>query len=147
MRLNSLPVSEFSGSYYHDALYSLMFPDRRPALNAAVRWLTASWIVLSTHGFWFENVLNENVLNAVEWKNAFCVIQLEVYLLESIYSPRARLLSFGIKCGAATVGHLRTKQIIKACSSLKISWISFYFQCHTRHKIWQMQQLVLPWKC
>ncbi len=34
-----------------------MFPDKRPALYAAVRWLTAAWIVLSTHGFWFENVL------------------------------------------------------------------------------------------
>ncbi len=33
-----------------------MFPYRRPALYAAVRWLTASRIVLSTHGFWLENV-------------------------------------------------------------------------------------------
>ncbi len=35
-----------------DTLYSLMFPDNRPALYAAVRWLTASRIDLSTHGFW-----------------------------------------------------------------------------------------------
>ncbi len=34
-----------------------MFPDKRPALYAALRWLTAAWIVLSIHGFWFENVL------------------------------------------------------------------------------------------
>ncbi len=39
------------------ALYSLMFPDNRPALYAAVRWLTASRIDLSTHGFLLENVL------------------------------------------------------------------------------------------
>ncbi len=34
-----------------------MFPDNRPALYAAVRWLTASRIDLSTHGFWLVNVL------------------------------------------------------------------------------------------
>ncbi len=34
-----------------------MLPDKIPTLYAAVRWLTASQIDLSTHGFWFENVL------------------------------------------------------------------------------------------
>ncbi len=34
-----------------------MFLDKIPALYAAVRWLTSSRIVLSTHGFWLENVL------------------------------------------------------------------------------------------
>ncbi len=48
MRLNSLSVSEFS---------SLMFPDKRLPLYVAVRWWTAARIVLSTHGFWLENVL------------------------------------------------------------------------------------------
>jgi len=40
-----------------DALYSLMFPDKRLALNAAVCRLTAAQTVLSTHCFRFENVL------------------------------------------------------------------------------------------
>ncbi len=42
-----------------------MFPDKRPTLYAAVRWLTAAWIVLSTHGFWLENVLIVTV--SVAW--------------------------------------------------------------------------------
>ncbi len=36
----------------HDALYSLMFPEKRP-----VPLFTAARIVLSTHVFWLENVL------------------------------------------------------------------------------------------
>ncbi len=34
-----------------------MFPDKRPALYAAVCRFTAAQTVLSTHGFRFENVL------------------------------------------------------------------------------------------
>ncbi len=69
MWLNSLPVSEFSSSNCPSEsiarCFVLMFPDKRPALYAAVCWLTAARIVLSTHGFWLENVLIVTV--SVAW--------------------------------------------------------------------------------
>ncbi len=62
MWLNSLPVPAFSGSDCPSesvarCLVLTHVSWKNTALYAAVRWLTTSRIVLSTHGFWFENVL------------------------------------------------------------------------------------------